>query len=56
MSLKQASEYLNLGLWTVRRLVWEGEIPVVRFCAGRKQFIDRNDIERFIEDHKERMG
>jgi len=36
----------------MRERIWAGQIPVVRFPGGRKMYVDRNDIDRFIESHK----
>jgi excisionase family DNA binding protein len=52
LPLKQAAEYLGLTTWAIRERIWAGQIPVVRFPGGRKMYVDRNDIDRFIESHK----
>lgn len=52
LPLKQAAEYLGLTTWAMRERIWAGQIPVVRFPGGRKMYVDRNDIDRFIECHK----
>lgn len=52
LPLKQAAEYLGLTTWAMRERIWAGQIPVVRFPGGRKMYVDRNDIDRFIESHK----
>lgn len=55
LPLKQAAEYLGLSLWAIRERVWSGDLPVVKFNNGRKMFIDREDIEDFIESNKMRI-
>ena len=52
LPLKKAAEHIGLTLWSLREAVWRGDIPVVRVPGGRKQFIDRLDIEAFIERNK----
>ena len=52
MPLKKAAEYLGLTVWALRERIWAGDIPVVQFPGGRKQFIDVKDIEAFIERNK----
>ena len=52
LPLKKAAEYLGLTVWALRERVWAGDIPVVKFPGGRKQFIDIKDIEAFIERNK----
>ena len=52
LPLKQAAEWLGLTLWSIRERIWAGDIPVVRFPGGRKQFIDTRDLEAFIQRNK----
>ena len=52
LPLKQAADYMGLTVWAMRERIWAGQIPVVQFPGGRKQFIDTRDIEAFIEHNK----
>ena len=52
LPLKKAADYIGLTVWAMRERIWAGDIPVVRFPGGRKQFIDIKDIESFIERNK----
>jgi excisionase family DNA binding protein len=52
LSLKDAAIYLSLSHWTLRGLVWRGDLPSVR--VGRRILIDRNDLETFIEENKQK--
>jgi hypothetical protein len=52
LTLKQASEYLGLTVWALRERVWSGQLPVLQFPGGKKQYLDRNDLESFIERNK----
>ena len=52
LPLKMAAEYLGLTVWAMRERIWAGDIPVVKFPGGRKQFIDIKDIEAFIDRNK----
>jgi len=52
LPLKQAAEWLGLTVWGLRERIWSGDIPVVQFPGGRKQFIDTQDLEAFISDNK----
>jgi len=52
LPLKKAAGYLGLTLWSLRERVWAGEIPVIMFPGGRKQYIDMQDIEDFIQQNK----
>lgn len=49
--LRAAATYLGRkSIRGVRELVWSGQIPVV--VSGRKQYIDVQDMDRFIEANK----
>lgn len=52
LPLKKAAEYLGLTVWAMRERIWAGQIPVVQFPGGRKQYIDTSDIENFIKQNK----
>lgn len=52
MTIKQASDYLGLTVWALRERIWKGQLPVLQFPEGRKQYLDRNDLETFIERNK----
>ena len=52
LPLKVAAEYLGLTVWALRERIWAGQIPVVRFPGGRKQYLDVQDLEKFIDNNK----
>jgi len=52
LPLKQAAQYLGLTVWAMRERIWSGQLPVIQFPGGRKQYIDRHDLEAFIENNK----
>ncbi len=52
LPLKEAAAYLGLTVWAMRERIWSGQLPVVTFPNGRKQYIDTEDIEKFILDNK----
>ena len=51
-TLPEAAIYLGRSTWSVRRLVWAGELPTVR--AGGRVHFDVRDMDEFIERNKER--
>ena len=51
-TLPEAGTYLGRSTWSVRRLVWAGELPAVR--AGGRVHVDVQDMDEFIERNKER--
>jgi len=52
LSLKDAAQWLGLTVWAMRERIWAGQIPVVQFPGGRKQYIDSQDLEAFIQNNK----
>jgi len=52
LTLKGAAEYLGLTIWAIRERIWAGQIPVVRFPKGRKMYLDRLDLDNFIQRNK----
>ncbi len=52
LTLPEAAGYLNCSLVTVRRLIWAGHLPIVRW--DRRQRVDTCDLEKFVEQHKAR--
>jgi len=51
LDYKSAGVYVSLSYWSLRELVLNGEIPHLRF--GKKILIDRQDLDAWIERHKE---
>ena len=52
LTLKKAAQYMGLTVWALRERIWNGQIPVVQFPGGRKQYIDILDIGQFIQQNK----
>ena len=52
LPLKDAAQWLGLTVWAMRERIWAGQIPVVQFPGGRKQYIDTQDLEAFIKKNK----
>lgn len=48
--IDEAAEYLGRSTWSVRRLIWAGELPAVRH--GRRVHVDVQDMEVFIDRNK----
>ena len=49
-NMTEAGEYLGRSAWSIRRLIWAGELPAVR--AGRRVQVDLKDMDKFIDKHK----
>jgi len=49
LSVKAAAAYLSVGAWTLRALVWAGQVPQVRLpVGGRRVLVDRADLDLLI--------
>ena len=53
-SVPEAAIYLGRSAWSVRRLIWSGELPEVR--AGRRIHLDIKDMDEFIDKNKVKGG
>jgi len=49
-SVQEAAGYLGLSGWTVRELIWKGELPHVRVC--RRILLDVQDLDALILRNK----
>ncbi len=45
-TLAEAAGYLGRSTWSVRRLIWNGELPSV--LAGGRVHVDVRDMDEFI--------
>ncbi len=50
-TLPEAAIYLGRSIWSVRRLIWNGDLPQVRL-RGRVH-VDIQDMDSLIERYKE---
>lgn len=44
ISIEEASKYLAVSTWTVRRMIWSGAIPHAR--RGRRILLDLRDLDK----------
>ena len=49
--IKEAAHYLGRSVWAIRELYYKGALECVR--AGRRMHFDVEDLDKWIEDHKE---
>lgn len=54
MSIRSAGSFLGISHWSIRSLIWEGELPFVRI--GRAHMLDRDDLLRWVASRKEVAG
>lgn len=51
-TLREAAEYLGRSVWSMRELIWSGQVPVVKGEGSRKIFLDVVDLNEFIDRNK----
>ena len=51
-SLADAAGYLAVSDWTVRQMVWRGDLPHIR--RGKRILLDLRDLEGWIDREKVR--
>jgi len=51
-SIKELATEIGGTKWFWRSMIWDAQLPCVR--VGKKMFVDKNDIEAFIEKNKHR--
>lgn len=52
LDLHEAAQYLGRSEYSMRSLVWQGEVPIVKSPGARKQWFDLQDLDLFIERNK----
>jgi excisionase family DNA binding protein len=52
VSLAEASAYLAVSDWSIRAMVWRGDLPHVRL--GKRILIDARDLDGWIDREKVR--
>ena len=50
-SIKESAKYLGCGTLTVRELIYAKRLKTVKY-GTKKQYIDLNDLDKFVEEHK----
>ncbi len=50
-TIGEAAVYLGRSPWSVRHLIWAGQLPEVR--AGRRVHLDIKDLDAFIDRNKQ---
>ena len=51
-SVREAGRSLSLSHWTLREMIWRGELPEVRI--GRRLLVDKRDLDELIQRNRRR--
>jgi excisionase family DNA binding protein len=54
LDIRGSAEYLGCKVYTIRDLIWKGELRYVPL--GRKHMVDRTDLDALIAARKRREG
>ena len=54
LTLPEAARYLGCKLWSVRELIWKGQLPYTRF--GKRFQVDVRDLDELVEREKRCEG
>jgi hypothetical protein len=54
LRLKDAALYLCLSPWKLRRIIQEGQLPIIKIAETESGpwLLDMRDLDQFIERHK----
>jgi hypothetical protein len=55
LRLKPAADYVSMSTWTLRRLIQQGEIPVIQ-RENAPWLVDVEDLNGWIERSKQRLS
>ncbi len=48
LTLQAAADYMSLNVWSLRRLIWDGRIPIVRLSERRIR-VDIHALDKALE-------
>ncbi|NKE71265.1 helix-turn-helix domain-containing protein [Candidatus Manganitrophus noduliformans] len=51
-TIPEAAVYLGRSIWSVRELIWRGDLPYIK--VGRRVHLDVKDLDAFVDQHKVR--
>lgn len=52
LRLKPAAEYVSLSVWSLRRMIQQGEIPAIVRQEGVPWLVDVQDLDGWIDRNK----
>jgi hypothetical protein len=51
-AIRELAAEIGGTVWFWRSQIWDGQLPYVQI--GKKMFVDKNDVDAFIEKNKHR--
>ena len=55
LNIKETANFLGMGVYTIRELVWERRLQPIQFKRNGKLLFDINDLEQLISENKKRV-
>ncbi len=52
-TISEGAYYLGRSAYSLRTLIWDGQLPIIKKGEGGKIWIDREDMDRWITRSKE---
>ena len=52
LRLKEAAQYVSLSPWKLRKLVQDGQLPIVKYGENAPWLLDLRDLDGWVERHK----
>jgi len=53
LRLKEAAQYVSLSPWKLRKLVQDGQLPIVKYGENTPWLLDVRDLDGWVERHKQ---
>jgi excisionase family DNA binding protein len=51
-TISEGAYYLGRSVYSLRTLIWNGQLPIIKKGEGGKIWIDREDIDKWILKNK----
>jgi excisionase family DNA binding protein len=53
LRVRDAARYVALSPWKLRKLVQDGQLPIVKYVENSPWLIDVRDLDGWVEHHKQ---
>jgi excisionase family DNA binding protein len=53
LRLKEAAVYVSLSPWKLRKLVQDGQLPIIKYGDNVPWLLDVHDLDGWVERHKQ---
>ena len=53
LRMKDAAVYVSLSPWKLRKLVQDGQLPIVKYGENAPWLLDVLDLDGWVERHKQ---